>query len=121
MLAAGVALWSFGTLIAPPAAQTSLLALCASRVLVSGWLCSNLQRDGWHMHRPPNPPSSRRGASDGAQQLFQRLLGSASVMRWHNTYPLPVTARRQPALSAVPMNLVLVVHKLPCAWSLLQS
>ncbi|PNW71660.1 hypothetical protein CHLRE_16g663600v5 [Chlamydomonas reinhardtii] len=34
VLAAGVALWSFGTLIAPPAAQTSLLALCATRVLV---------------------------------------------------------------------------------------
>ncbi|MEW5300400.1 MAG: hypothetical protein WDW36_003333 [Sanguina aurantia] len=34
VLMAGVALWSFGTLIAPPLAQTSLLALCASRVLV---------------------------------------------------------------------------------------
>lgn len=34
VLAAGVALWSFGTLIAPPAAQLSLLALCATRVLV---------------------------------------------------------------------------------------
>jgi MFS family permease len=34
VLAAGVALWSFGTLIAPPAAQTSLVALCATRVLV---------------------------------------------------------------------------------------
>jgi ACS family sodium-dependent inorganic phosphate cotransporter len=34
VLAAGVALWSFGTLIAPPAAHHSLMALCASRVLV---------------------------------------------------------------------------------------
>lgn len=34
VLMAGVALWSFGTLIAPPAAKMSLLALCASRVLV---------------------------------------------------------------------------------------
>lgn len=34
MLAAGVALWSFGTLIAPPAAQAGILSLCASRVLV---------------------------------------------------------------------------------------
>lgn len=34
VLAAGVALWSLGTLIAPPAAQNSLLALCASRVIV---------------------------------------------------------------------------------------
>jgi ACS family sodium-dependent inorganic phosphate cotransporter len=31
---AGVALWSFGTLIAPPAAHLGLWALCASRVLV---------------------------------------------------------------------------------------
>lgn len=34
VLAAGVALWSLGTLIAPPAAQSSLMALCASRVIV---------------------------------------------------------------------------------------
>jgi ACS family sodium-dependent inorganic phosphate cotransporter len=34
VLAAGVALWSFGTLVAPPAAHHSLGALCASRVLV---------------------------------------------------------------------------------------
>lgn len=34
VLAAGVAMWSFGTLIAPPAAQFSLAALCATRVLV---------------------------------------------------------------------------------------
>ena len=34
MLSAGVGLWSLGTLIAPPAAKTSLLALCASRVFV---------------------------------------------------------------------------------------
>lgn len=34
VLAAGVALWSIGTLIAPPAAHYSLLALCASRVFV---------------------------------------------------------------------------------------
>ncbi|KAJ9517243.1 hypothetical protein QJQ45_009152 [Haematococcus lacustris] len=34
VLAAGVLLWSLGTLIAPPAAQVSLVALCASRVLV---------------------------------------------------------------------------------------
>lgn len=34
VLMAGVALWSFGTLIAPPLAQCSLVALCASRVLV---------------------------------------------------------------------------------------
>lgn len=31
---AGVALWSFGTLIAPPAAHMGLWALCATRVLV---------------------------------------------------------------------------------------
>jgi len=34
VLAAGVALWSFGTLIAPPSAHMSLWALCATRVLV---------------------------------------------------------------------------------------
>lgn len=34
MLLAGVALWSLGTLVAPPAAHFSLLALCASRVFV---------------------------------------------------------------------------------------
>ena len=34
MLSAGVGLWSLGTLIAPPAAKMSLLALCASRVFV---------------------------------------------------------------------------------------
>lgn len=34
VLMAGVALWSLGTLIAPPAAQMSLWALCATRVLV---------------------------------------------------------------------------------------
>ncbi|KAG2488999.1 hypothetical protein HYH03_012438 [Edaphochlamys debaryana] len=34
VLAAGVALWSFGTLIGPPAAQYSIVALCATRVLV---------------------------------------------------------------------------------------
>lgn len=34
VLGAGVALWSLGTLLAPPAAQTSLFALCASRVIV---------------------------------------------------------------------------------------
>jgi MFS family permease len=34
VLAAGVALWSFGTLIAPPAAHMGLWALCATRVLV---------------------------------------------------------------------------------------
>ncbi|KAI8468510.1 MAG: carbohydrate transporter [Monoraphidium minutum] len=34
VLMAGVALWSFGTLIAPPAAHLGLWALCASRVLV---------------------------------------------------------------------------------------
>lgn len=34
VLSAGVGLWSLGTLIAPPAAKTSLLALCASRVFV---------------------------------------------------------------------------------------
>jgi len=34
VLAAGVALWSFGTLIAPPAAQMGILWLCASRALV---------------------------------------------------------------------------------------
>lgn len=34
VLMAGVALWSVGTLVAPPAAGISLLALCASRVLV---------------------------------------------------------------------------------------
>ena len=30
----GVALWSLGTLMAPPAAKISLLALCATRVFV---------------------------------------------------------------------------------------
>ena len=35
VLLAGVALWSLGTLLAPPAAKISLLALCASRVFVS--------------------------------------------------------------------------------------
>ena len=34
VLMAGVALWSVGTLIAPPAAQISIWALCATRVLV---------------------------------------------------------------------------------------
>lgn len=34
VLAAGVALWSLATLIAPPAAHMGLLPLCASRVLV---------------------------------------------------------------------------------------
>ena len=34
MLLAGVILWSMGTLLAPPAAKISLLALCASRVFV---------------------------------------------------------------------------------------
>ena len=37
VLLAGVALWSLGTLLAPPAAKISLLALCASRVFVSVW------------------------------------------------------------------------------------
>lgn len=36
VLAAGVALWSVGTLIAPPSAQMGILSLCASRVLVGG-------------------------------------------------------------------------------------
>ena len=35
VLMAGVVLWSLGTLVAPPAAKISLLALCASRVFVS--------------------------------------------------------------------------------------
>lgn len=34
VLLAGVALWSLGTLIAPPAAKLSLIALCATRVFV---------------------------------------------------------------------------------------
>lgn len=34
VLFAGVALWSLGTLIAPPAAQMGLLALCATRLFV---------------------------------------------------------------------------------------
>lgn len=34
VLAAGVALWSVGTLIAPPAAKMGLLWLCATRMLV---------------------------------------------------------------------------------------
>ena len=34
VLAAGVALWSLGTLVAPPAAHMSLLALCATRLFV---------------------------------------------------------------------------------------
>jgi len=34
VLFAGVCLWSLGTLLAPPAARISLLALCASRVIV---------------------------------------------------------------------------------------
>ena len=41
VLMAGVAFWSFGTLVAPPAAHMSLAALCFSRVLVSAahvWL-----------------------------------------------------------------------------------
>jgi ACS family sodium-dependent inorganic phosphate cotransporter len=41
VLLAGVALWSLGTLVAPPAAKLSLLALCASRVFVSP-LCRHL-------------------------------------------------------------------------------
>ena len=36
VLMVGVVLWSLGTLVAPPAAKISLLALCASRVFVSG-------------------------------------------------------------------------------------
>lgn len=36
VLWAGVLLWSLGTLIAPPAAKMSLVALCATRVIVSG-------------------------------------------------------------------------------------
>jgi hypothetical protein len=35
VLMAGVLLWSFGTLIAPPAAHMGIWALCATRVLVS--------------------------------------------------------------------------------------
>ena len=34
VLLVGVALWSFGTLLAPPAAHISLLALCATRAFV---------------------------------------------------------------------------------------
>ena len=34
VLLAGVALWSLGTLIAPPAAHMGLLALCATRLFV---------------------------------------------------------------------------------------
>jgi hypothetical protein len=34
VLLVGVFLWSLGTLLAPPAAHLSLLALCASRVFV---------------------------------------------------------------------------------------
>ena len=34
VLFAGVALWSLGTLIAPPAAKMGLLALCATRLFV---------------------------------------------------------------------------------------
>ena len=34
VLMAGVALWSLGTLVAPPCAHAGLLALCASRVIV---------------------------------------------------------------------------------------
>lgn len=34
VLLAGVALWSLGTLMAPPCAHAGLLALCASRVIV---------------------------------------------------------------------------------------
>lgn len=34
VLLAGVAFWSLGTLVAPPLAHYSLLALCVSRVLV---------------------------------------------------------------------------------------
>lgn len=36
ILFAGVLLWSLGTLIAPPAAHNSLIALCATRVFVRG-------------------------------------------------------------------------------------
>ena len=34
VLLAGVALWSVGTLVAPPAAQMSLMALCITRMIV---------------------------------------------------------------------------------------
>lgn len=34
VLLAGVALWSLGTLVAPPAARMGLLALCATRLFV---------------------------------------------------------------------------------------
>ena len=34
VLFAGVALWSLGTLIAPPAAKLGLVALCATRLFV---------------------------------------------------------------------------------------
>lgn len=34
VLLAGVAIWSLGTLMAPPAAKMGILALCATRVLV---------------------------------------------------------------------------------------
>ncbi len=44
VLLAGVALWSLGTLIAPPAAKAGLLPLCATRVLVR-----MLEQDGWGM------------------------------------------------------------------------
>ncbi len=39
ILFAGVLLWSLGTLIAPPAANVSLLALCATRVFVRVLCC----------------------------------------------------------------------------------
>jgi hypothetical protein len=46
---AGVALWSFGTLIAPPAAQMGIYALCATRALVSGWLPLVLRQNSFSL------------------------------------------------------------------------
>jgi hypothetical protein len=55
VLMAGVALWSFGTLIAPPAAHLGIWALCATRVLVS------------------TPPSSSPYATHSCSRLRCRL------------------------------------------------
>jgi hypothetical protein len=52
VLMAGVALWSFGTLIAPPAAHLGIWALCATRVLVS----SSAQRLSVLHASSQNPP-----------------------------------------------------------------
>jgi hypothetical protein len=71
---AGVALWSFGTLIAPPAAHLGIWALCATRVLVralgregGGARCGTLCFGApWRRLRSPALPTRRRFACAGA-------------------------------------------------------